>query len=181
MCSKIADLPGRCYWVKENEILAGGYPYNPGIDNSDTLLKTLLRLGFTAFLDLTEEDELTHYLPVLKTLTDSPLFYRRFAIVDYSAPEEGLMPQIIEFINGQLQAERKLYIHCRGGIGRTGTVVACWLKSQGLDSERALQKLSELFSASNASRFCRSPEADEQIEFVRNFQISGNKGLKTDL
>ncbi|EKD82391.1 MAG: dual specificity protein phosphatase, partial [uncultured bacterium] len=67
-----------------------------------------------------------------------------------------------------------------GGIGRTGTVVGCWLRSQGFSGDAALVELARLFSVSNAARFSRSPETDEQRDFVKNFVSAENKPSATE-
>ncbi|HNX74278.1 MAG TPA: dual specificity protein phosphatase family protein [Candidatus Rifleibacterium sp.] len=162
-------LPGRCYWVIENRFLAGNYPYNPGIDEPEEFLRVLLANGINAFVDLTEEDELPHYQPVLTRLTHNATQYRRFAIQDFSTPDQGCMRQAVNCINELLDAGNCVYLHCRGGIGRTGTVVGCWLRSQGMTGEQALHEVSRLFSASNAARFTRSPETDEQRQLVLSY------------
>ncbi|NLF95454.1 MAG: hypothetical protein GX569_01875 [Candidatus Riflebacteria bacterium] len=168
-------LPGRCYWVVSDRFLAGSFPYNPGIDNPHDFMRSLLDNGIDAFIDLTEEDELVHYQPVLAELTAKALIYRRFPIVDYSVPTLSEMQQLVAHINQLLEEGRNIYLHCRGGIGRTGTVVGCWLRSQGHGGESALAELANLFSASNAARFSRSPETDEQREFVKSFVSAASK------
>jgi len=168
-------LPGRCYWVVAGRFLAGSFPYNPGIDNPHDFLHSLLDNGIDAFIDLTEEDELVHYQPVLAKLTAKDLLYRRFPIVDYSVATLAEMQQLVAHINQLLEEGRHVYLHCRGGIGRTGTVVGCWLRSQGHDGESALAELANLFSASNAARFSRSPETEEQREFVKSFVSAASK------
>ncbi len=168
-------LPGRCYWVISDRFLAGGFPYNPGIDNPHDFLHSLLDNGIDTFVDLTEEDELVHYQPVLAGLTNKDVEYYRFPIVDYSIPSQTEMQHLTESINQLLERGRRIYLHCRGGIGRTGTTVGCWLRTRGYDGEAALEELARLFSASNAARFSRSPETEEQRNFVRDFLSASNK------
>ncbi len=166
------QLPGRCYWVVPEKFLAGNYPYNPGIDEPEEFLRVLLAAGIDAFVDLTEEDELPHYQPILPRITERDIIYRRFEIQDFSAPGLEATHQIISCLNALLSENRHIYLHCRGGIGRTGTVVGCWLCSQGLSGTEALAELARLFSASNAARYTRSPETDEQIRLVLDYASS---------
>lgn len=168
-------LPGRCYWVVPDRFLAGSFPYNPGIDNPHDFMNCLLANHIDAFIDLTEEDELVHYQPVLAKIASKEVVYQRFAIIDYSVPEMAEMQQLVSRINQLLEAGHNIYLHCRGGIGRTGTAVGCWLRSQGYDGDSALGELARLFSASNAARYTRSPETDEQRDFVKSFISPGNK------
>lgn len=169
MTSENVELPGRCYWVIDRTFLAGGYPYNPGIEDAEDFLRRLLANGINAFVDLTEEDELTHYQPVLQRITSRPVNYRRFEVRDYSVPEFVQLKEIISHIDRLLEQGSHVYLHCRGGIGRTGTVVGCWLCSHGMSGNEALEHLGGLFSHSNASRYTRSPETEEQRQLVLNY------------
>eukprot|EP00957_Ditylum_brightwellii_P046034 3492745-Ditylum_brightwellii.AAC.1 len=63
-----------------------------------------------------------------------------------------------------------VYVHCREGIGRTGTAVGCFLVQWGNTGEEALEEVNHLFQ--NSGRSCESwssPETMEQIDFVCNF------------
>src|SRR6476661_8703202 len=59
---------------------------------------------------------------------------QRFAIPDVSVPSEPLMRATLDHIDAELAANRGVYVHCFGGIGRTGTVIGCWLLRHGLAS-----------------------------------------------
>jgi hypothetical protein len=66
-----------------------------------------------------------------------------------------------------LQAGRKIYLHCWGGIGRTGTTVGCYLVRQGKSGAEALEQLAAWWRNVPKSRyFPRSPETDAQMDFV---------------
>lgn len=164
-------MPGRCWWILEKRLLAGGYPYNPGIDDSEFFLRQLLANGINAFIDLTEEDELTHYQPLLKKLTNRDVLYRRFEIQDFSVPSLETMQTIVDYLNNLLAEGKNVYLHCRGGIGRTGTVAGCWLRNRGMSGEQALAEVAKCFAQSNASRYTQSPETDEQRQMVLNYEF----------
>ena len=60
-----------------------------------------------------------------------------------------------------------VYVHCYGGIGRTGTVVGCWLIEQGAAGDDPIATIAELRAN---IRFRRpSPETREQVAFVRGW------------
>ena len=43
------------------------------------------------------------------------------------------MTRILDDVDAALADGGAVYVHCWGGIGRTGTVVGCWLVRHGLD------------------------------------------------
>lgn len=63
----------------------------------------------------------------------------------------------------------KLYIHCWGGRGRAGTVGACLLgQAWGLSADEALERVQRAFATRQDTKE-RSPETDQQREFVRQY------------
>ncbi len=64
-----------------------------------------------------------------------------------------------------------MYVHCWGGIGRTGTVVGSWLVRHGVMApEQALDLLTELRASDRGAGHRRSPETPEQRAFVRRWR-----------
>lgn len=57
------------------------------------------------------------------------------------------MREILGLIDEAMAADRPVYVHCWGGVGRTGTVIGCHIAQRGLDGDAALQRLRELFAA----------------------------------
>lgn len=114
---------------------------------------------------MTKEDELLPYADRIE-----PSTYRRFQISDTQTPE--CMQQtrdILDAIDNDTKEGRLVYLHCWGGIGRTGTIVGCWLSRHGYPGEDALQRLSELWSANPKSARQNSPENERQRNYVRNW------------
>jgi len=64
-----------------------------------------------------------------------------------------------------------VYVHCWGGIGRTGTVVCCWLVERGLTGEQALVEIA-LLREGIKKRQITSPEMPGQQEFVKSWQLT---------
>ncbi|GAB4267205.1 MAG: protein-tyrosine phosphatase family protein [Candidatus Rifleibacteriota bacterium] len=161
----------KTYWLIDRKILAGPYPYNPGADKPLAFLHYLISLGINSFVDLTEEDELTHYTKYLSDISANHVDYKRFPVEDYSVPSFATMNEIIAYLNKELAANKLVYLHCFGGIGRTGTVAACFLLAGNLAGlpEEALKLLSEKFANSVNSKWTSSPETDEQKKFVFNW------------
>jgi protein-tyrosine phosphatase len=79
------------------------------------------------------------------------------------------MVRLLALINSRLQTGCNLYIHCYAGIGRTGTVVGCFLAEQSGSGEAALKQL-ELLRRRLPNAHIRSPESDAQASLVRNWK-----------
>jgi protein-tyrosine phosphatase len=153
------------YWVKEHTLLAGEYPGSACRERAGAKVMALLDHGVEVFVDLTEEGELESYADLVQ-----PGAHLRFPIRDLSVPETlDEMVTILDTIDEHIRAGRLVYVHCRGGVGRTGVVVGCWL-ARRLGGPAALSRLGELWSRCPTSRSRRSPETDEQRQFIRGWE-----------
>jgi protein-tyrosine phosphatase len=161
------------YWVEPGRFLAGEYPAAAYVGRTRERLERLLEAGIDTFIDLTVPNELPPYLPILLELASQrevEVRYNRFTIMDHSIPIRGIMTAILDSIDKSLLAGRNVYVHCWGGIGRTGTTVGCYLVRHGLSGEQALAQLAEWWREVPKSAYNpRSPETDRQVEFIMNW------------
>ncbi|OSX62304.1 hypothetical protein POSPLADRAFT_1040005 [Postia placenta MAD-698-R-SB12] len=173
------------YWATPY-LVACEFPYCPltptqiAHKHTRQKLDALLLAGVRTFIDLTEPHELFSYAPHLAArcallgIDAGDVEYHNFPIRDRSLPES------VEFVRGIMsvlrdseQRARICAVHCRGGIGRTGLVVGCWLVECGIakDGADALRMIAEEWkTVEKCKRFPCSPETGPQFEFVRNFQ-----------
>lgn len=151
-------LPGS-YWVLPGRLLAGPYPGSPDPDRTRERLSRLCEAGVTAFVDLTQDGESEPYVPLLP----EGVQYRRFAVRDFGVPSHSAMLEILDAVDAALDAGQTVYLHCWGGIGRTGTAVGCFLVRHGQTGAQALQEIARLRDRSG------SPETDEQRWLVTNW------------
>jgi protein-tyrosine phosphatase len=166
------------YWVLPGNFLAGGYPIS-SIDETVArqCLAAFIDAGINSFFDLTRAGELPPYLSILQEEAihyGVPINYQRVTIQDKGLPAHEQMAALLVTLDAALEAGQKIYLHCWGGIGRTGTVVGCWLVRHGLTGGQALIRLNELYRTSEQSHiFPRSPETDAQVNFILGWVEDG--------
>ena len=84
---------------------------------------------------------------------------------------------LLDRIEESLEAGRRIYLHCWGGIGRTGTTVGCYLVRQGKTADEALEQLSAWWrSVPKSQHHPHSPETTEQVDFIRTWAQYGKRG-----
>jgi protein-tyrosine phosphatase/ADP-ribosylglycohydrolase len=156
------------YWVQPGRLLAGEYPGSMSRADAMERVQRLLAAGVTSFIDLTEEGELPEYDTLLPELTERRVRYRRLPILDHGLPDSAAhMARILDLIESELAAGQCVYLHCRAGIGRTGTAVGCYLVRSGLSNDEAYDQLQVLWKQCARSRRWPSiPETSEQVDFV---------------
>ncbi|MEP6546179.1 MAG: dual specificity protein phosphatase family protein [Gammaproteobacteria bacterium] len=163
-----ASLPlPNTYWVRTGRMLAGEYPGGADEGESRQRFARLRDAGIDHFVDLTQIGELTQYRHLLPAGSG----YHRHPILDMEVPLTIAHMQAIQReLREALEAGHNPYVHCRAGIGRTGTVIGCFLVEQGLDGEAALRELNILWRQSACSkRWPKVPQTREQTLFIQRW------------
>ncbi len=158
------------YWVVPGRFVAGEYPGRRWYRGAGDRLSRLLSAGVNRFVDLTEEGELKPYLEMAQQEAErlSRSFdWERHPVVDMSIPDRSRMVEILDAIDSAMERGETVYIHCKGGIGRTGTVVGCWLRRQGYSGEEALSQIATWWKGVAKRHYKRrSPETSEQRRYI---------------
>lgn len=160
------------YWVVPNVFLAGEYPGSSDAEERERKLRRFLDASVTRYIDLTEAGELHPYESELRKLAEKQgkqVEYLRFPIQDLGIPSRASMRSILDSIDQDILQKNKVYVHCYGGIGRTGTVVGCFLVRQGMTGEQALETISNL-RRSVSDWWVPSPETSEQRNFILDWK-----------
>ena len=171
---------GNCYWLVSARVLAGEYP---GVDDPGSMqqrMRALIEAGVTRCFDFTHEAEaLPRYgAALVRAAAERGLEARteRFAVADFGVPSVIGMRATIAAIDTALAEGANVYLHCRAGIGRTGTVAGCLLVEQGLSAHDALAVLRDKWQVMAKRRTTpHSPETDEQREFIERW--AGLRGV----
>lgn len=165
---------GNTYWVRTRHLLAGEYPGAKDGEDARRRVRAMLDGGVTFFVDLTEQHELEPYDVVLAQEAERrgiATIHSRHPIRDAGVPRRvEVMTHILDTIDGAIGDGHVVYVHCWGGIGRTGTVVGCHLVRYGLTGDEALDALATMWRV--VDKFHRrphSPETSEQRKWIREW------------
>jgi atypical dual specificity phosphatase len=124
----------RRHWWDEIEpgVLLGAMPL--GSDPA-----RLARLGVHGVVNMCEE-----YRGPVEFYRDHGIEQLWLPTVDFTPPTLDDIHRGVAFIDRQLDQGQSVYVHCKAGRGRSGTVVLCWLmQARGLSAQEAQQRLIE--------------------------------------
>ena len=164
------------YPIEAGKLYGGEYPghRDPGV--AMIRLRHLVNLGIRTFVDLTAPaDRLAPYEELLAELQEEaglPLRRISLPIVDMGVPEStSTMRTILRHIMESRSHAPAVYVHCWGGIGRTGTVVGCWLRECGHDPESALARVQHLYASHmpKVRIHPQSPQTPAQKDYIRHW------------
>ena len=144
-------------YVVEGVLAASGRPHtageHPDAPEATDDLAEFAREGIAGVVSLTERP-----LPD-EALEWSGLEYLHLPVGDFSAPSLETVRRFVDFVK-RLSAERgPVVVHCGSGYGRSGTLAACYLVSEGRTAEEAIEEVRRLRPS--------SIETDGQEEAVR--------------
>lgn len=116
-------------WITEH-LAVGAAPM------SHAALDSLRRQGVRAILNLCQEFTDLHEIEA-----DAGFEVYHLPIADEEAPDLAELEKALAWLDEATYLGRKVYIHCRHGIGRTGTVLNAYLLRRGLGHLLAWRRL----------------------------------------
>lgn len=150
----VPRVPRGLHWVRRNSLC--GLPRPGLLVDAEEDVAGLYSLGVTALVSLEE----TRTVPA-ELLAQYSIESLWLPIVDMAAPRIAEASAICADIRDRIRRGGSVAVHCRAGLGRTGTILAAYLVFEGDSALDALEAVRCV-----QPRFVQS---DEQVEFLTEF------------
>jgi len=117
----------RMSWLLEGRVAASGMIYPEDVE-------ALAQSGIRAVISLTERNPFAAGTP-------EGITHLHLPVPDMTSPTKSQLMRAAWFIRKRLDEDKPVLVHCLAGYGRTGTVLACYLVSEGWDAEDAMREV----------------------------------------
>ena len=84
------------------------------------------------------------------------------------------MSRILDAIDAEIARGGIAYIHCWGGVGRTGTTVGCWFARHGHEGNAALTALRARWNTNPKLAHRDTPQTAAQRNYIRDWREGGD-------
>ena len=162
-----------CNYLLDDRIMFGWYPWSTSTGPFSNNIEDILKTGRTVFVNLTSISErcsFFNYIPLVVEKVNAPIFIH-YPIEDQGLPSDiDSYIKLITLLHSLVIKGDKLYIHCRGGHGRSGIVAACLLIHMGYDNNEALDLISKAHKTRSYIPDYPCPQTKEQVQFVSQYK-----------
>ena len=156
--------------------MAGCYPGSDNSERADLQLSGLIDHGIRQVIDLMRSGELDWYGRTfvayenrLKSIAQSrglSISVEHMPIKDRWIPSRNHMCRILDSIDRCIKKNKPVYVHCLGGLGRTGMVVGCYLARHGIGVGNEILTMIRDLRQNTPTHYLTSPETGRQIDLV---------------
>lgn len=116
-------------WIEEWVLLGCAYP------RREAALAALAEQGVSVLLNLHRR----RHDPA--RLARHGMVEIHLPVADFAPPTLEQLARGIATVDEAVAGGRRVAVHCGGGLGRTGTFLACWFVHQGLGEEAAIARV----------------------------------------
>lgn len=148
-----AVQPGGFHWIIRGAL--GGMQWPGLLRDEESELDALAALGVAVLVSLTEEAFDAEKLERVGVAAE------HFPIPDMGVPDFDAAVALCRRISEWIDAGEPVVLHCKAGLGRTGSILACTLVYRGADAIQAIHQV-----RCTNSRYIQS---EEQLAFVGEF------------
>ncbi len=132
----------------------------------DSDLEVIRNEKITHVLCLLSETEFAQYgvEGLLERYRAMGIQVRHAPILDQKACSVSEMKDSVGWLDQNLRGAANILVHCVGGLGRSGMVAACYLKSRGCSAQQAIEEVRRV-------RSLRAIESKVQEDLIATFEI----------
>lgn len=125
---KITKKPTNFSWLIENKLAGSGMP------TSFDEFQWLVNQGVKSIVTMTENSLPENWIQSID--------YLHVPTPDLTAPDMDKIDSAVEFIHQQISKNSSVMVHCAAGMGRAGTILACYfVKYKKLSAKDAIKKI----------------------------------------
>jgi len=126
----VTGRPDKFSWLIDNKLAGSGIPTS--IDE----VQWVIEQGIKSIVTVREEPLDDDWVKDVK--------YLHILSIDMGVPEFVDLVSAVDFIHRRITNNEPVMVHCLAGLGRTGTLLACYLiKHQKMSADGAIQKVRE--------------------------------------